>query len=394
MAVQGSGQVSLKDVADEFGDTAPHSMSEFFGEGSAPASGETQLSDFYGASSSIDFSGFTAGSVQSFNGSGNDGRGSYARARGGYAIIGMSTYYDQLGSNTCGWEIYHNSSGTSWSKQADLGGTTLPTNSRNQQCCISPNYCAVGTNNQDQVRIWQRSGTSWNFQQGFGLDCWDLDMDAEGDVLAIASNTAASIYLRTGSGSSTYTVTQSISAPSSGRHTSVKVSSDGQYILFGNPYGFSGMTPQLFLYQRSGNTWSVISNINTPAQYTAQRGCMSMSDDATVLVASQNSNSVGYIWRGTPGGSYTRYDVGSGFSACGVSYDGNVVAFGHYTDNKTYVYTWNGSGYSNTSTTSAFAESGSGTMAVCFDTGTKYMIVGLGGDYFNETGGSANFVAD
>ena len=48
MALQGSGQISLGDIATEFGGTAPHQMSEYYGSGGAPGSGELRISDFYG----------------------------------------------------------------------------------------------------------------------------------------------------------------------------------------------------------------------------------------------------------------------------------------------------------------------------------------------------------
>ena len=55
MAIVSSGAVSLSDIATEFGGTAPHSMSEFYGVASGvPASGEIKLaSDFYGTANSF-----------------------------------------------------------------------------------------------------------------------------------------------------------------------------------------------------------------------------------------------------------------------------------------------------------------------------------------------------
>jgi hypothetical protein len=55
MAIQGSGAISFSDLAEEFGDTAPHSFSEFYREGSlvpgvnsnVAASGAIRLGTFY-----------------------------------------------------------------------------------------------------------------------------------------------------------------------------------------------------------------------------------------------------------------------------------------------------------------------------------------------------------
>ena len=54
MALQTTGQITLKDIATEFSDTAPHSLKEFYSAAATiPASGEITLKDFYGVSSQI-----------------------------------------------------------------------------------------------------------------------------------------------------------------------------------------------------------------------------------------------------------------------------------------------------------------------------------------------------
>jgi len=56
MALQSSGQISLLNVATEFGGSAPHSLSEYYGAAAGiPSSGTISLGDFYGASSSFAF---------------------------------------------------------------------------------------------------------------------------------------------------------------------------------------------------------------------------------------------------------------------------------------------------------------------------------------------------
>ena len=55
MALQGSGQITLKDIEDEFGGSAPTALSEYYDAASGvPASGEIQLAaDFYGKSNAL-----------------------------------------------------------------------------------------------------------------------------------------------------------------------------------------------------------------------------------------------------------------------------------------------------------------------------------------------------
>lgn len=57
MPIPSSGPVSLDDIAAEFGGTVPHALSEYAGQGNAPASGPIDLAaDFYGTSSQFAFS--------------------------------------------------------------------------------------------------------------------------------------------------------------------------------------------------------------------------------------------------------------------------------------------------------------------------------------------------
>lgn len=55
MALQSSGSISLSDIATEFGGTPPHSMSEYFGQGNAPGSGNAigLGLHFYGTSNRV-----------------------------------------------------------------------------------------------------------------------------------------------------------------------------------------------------------------------------------------------------------------------------------------------------------------------------------------------------
>lgn len=54
MALPSSGEIKLSQIAAEFGGSAPHALSEYYGDGNAPGSGEIQLAaDFYGTSASL-----------------------------------------------------------------------------------------------------------------------------------------------------------------------------------------------------------------------------------------------------------------------------------------------------------------------------------------------------
>ncbi len=56
MALQGSGQITLGEIAAEYGGSAPHALSEYHDKGNAPASGEIQIAaDFYGTSNIFNY---------------------------------------------------------------------------------------------------------------------------------------------------------------------------------------------------------------------------------------------------------------------------------------------------------------------------------------------------
>ena len=53
MPLEPSGQISLNDIATEFGGSVPHNLSEYYGVADGiPSSGQISLSNFYGASAS------------------------------------------------------------------------------------------------------------------------------------------------------------------------------------------------------------------------------------------------------------------------------------------------------------------------------------------------------
>ena len=58
MTLQSSGAISLADIADEFGGSAPHSLSEYYGVAAGvPSSGTIDFADFYGTSAGLPSSG-------------------------------------------------------------------------------------------------------------------------------------------------------------------------------------------------------------------------------------------------------------------------------------------------------------------------------------------------
>jgi len=149
MALQSSGQISLGDIAAEYGGSAPHSLSEYYGDGNAPSSGEIQLAaDFYGTSSftslsasggSVSTSGiykyhtFTSSGTFTVSATGTSNTLEYVVVAGGggggkrHAAGGGAGGY-RTGSTTTGTGSYGISiggggaGGTSWPGSAPNGG--------------------------------------------------------------------------------------------------------------------------------------------------------------------------------------------------------------------------------------------------------------------------------
>jgi len=93
MALPSSGTLSIQDIVDEFGGTAPHSLSEYYRGGAyvpssntgVPTSGTISLSDFYGAS---------AATVVTVT------EGSYAGASSFYGFANNGKLYDPVYDGT------------------------------------------------------------------------------------------------------------------------------------------------------------------------------------------------------------------------------------------------------------------------------------------------------
>lgn len=170
MALPSSGQISLNDIATEFGGTAPHALSEYYSKGNAPASGEIQLAqDFYGTSSGISFSAtLTIGSSliksgnsitgfflsnSDFSGASRDG-GTYPTSMGSLStqLSGNNIRAIFRNSHTTQADELHlefsNANSTNWSTLT-IGSTTLN----------KSNASIGGTN---RIFTWQNAGNATN----------------------------------------------------------------------------------------------------------------------------------------------------------------------------------------------------------------------------------------
>jgi hypothetical protein len=120
MALQTSGAISINDIVGEFGGTAPHSLSEYYGVAAGiPSSGAISLSDFYGASA---FTPYDLSGLQTY-------AGNKQLSGGGIAANGIQISHDGL---TVSWwyepsnELFTMQLSTAW--DITTGATPVITN--------------------------------------------------------------------------------------------------------------------------------------------------------------------------------------------------------------------------------------------------------------------------
>ena len=101
MTLQSSGQISLSDIATEYGGAVPHSLSEYLGKGNAPPTGEIQLAaDFYGTSNRVAINLTISASTNNYDVFANRG-GSYVAGSSDITLtINSGVYVGSGATNT------------------------------------------------------------------------------------------------------------------------------------------------------------------------------------------------------------------------------------------------------------------------------------------------------
>lgn len=130
MALQSSGAISINDIVTEFGGTAPHSLSEYYGVASGiPTSGTIAVADFYGAAADSAPTGGTTGVMAPAY----DGVASscwYLGDRVGYGLQGCNDFYFpesvSSASYTCGFGTLTNAANLACGTTTMITATCYP----------------------------------------------------------------------------------------------------------------------------------------------------------------------------------------------------------------------------------------------------------------------------
>jgi len=259
--------------------------------------------------------------------------------------------------------------GTSWAQQGTklVGSGTVGTAALGWSVSLSAdgNTLAIGgigdNNSKGAVWIFIRSGTSWA-QQGTKLLGADsvgtsqqgisVSLSADGNTLAFGGSTDASnfgavwIFTRTGTTwaqqGNKLIASDAGEAPEEGG--SVSLAANGDLLAFGGK-GDSGGVGAVWIFARSGTTWSQQGTKLTVFPPTTFQGVVALSANGNTLgVGAQGTDGyIGAVWVFTrSNGVWTQQGtkmIGSGYisspyqgSSLALSADGNTLAESGYLD--------------------------------------------------------------
>tara|TARA_B100001142_G_scaffold137548_1_gene139000 strand:- start:6491 stop:7936 length:1446 start_codon:yes stop_codon:yes gene_type:complete len=365
MAFSSTGPLDLQTIGQAAGDTAPHSLSEYynisFTDGtSSPSAGTISISDFLGKTIG---SGGTWSQQQKFvspDASYADLFGYSVSISGDYAMVGAAR--ESPGFPIPGGMQYHTyagavyvykRTGTSWAYQQRLTASDVqPYDNFGHSVSIDGDYAIVGAPYEDpngiggggSAYIYVRSGTTWYEQaklyrtaQSTTNAFFGWSVDISGDTVIIGAYRANSqpnpwtfisgagtayIYVRSGA---SWAFQARLNASDRGQYDffGYSVSVDGNYAIAGAyledptiPYPFGSVQTNAgsaYVYERSGTTWSQVAKLNAPDGTSADMfgNSVSVSGDNIVVGASYKTGAPG----GTDSGAayvFYRYLQGGG----------------------------------------------------------------------------------
>ena len=231
---------------------------------------------------------------------------------GNYAAVGARSEY--ANSSTNGGAVYiYTRSGSTWTQQARLVGSTVSTDYRfGNSVSINSDgtYLLVGAYgknyNVGTAYVFTRSGSTWTQQAEIPSPTATADLfgfrsaiNSTGDLVAICAqgnpgagaaytqSGAVHVYSRSGS---TWTLQQTLRASDENSYwrfgRSAKFNSDGTYIIIGAPMSFAGTgNGAAYIFTRSGSTWTQQAKITAADAQVDDffGGSVSMNSDASYV---------------------------------------------------------------------------------------------------------------
>jgi hypothetical protein len=179
MGLQSSGAISLTQIATEFGGSAPHSLSEYYGVTTGvPTSGTITFSDFYGKSS-VSITGdllHTLDNPSAYGTTTGDYFGFSVSISGDYAIVGAYGENDADGNSSGKAYIFNVSTGALLHTldNPNAYGTSSAGEYFGRPVSISGDYAIVGAYGEDDAG-GTYSGKAYIFNVSTGALLHTLD---------------------------------------------------------------------------------------------------------------------------------------------------------------------------------------------------------------------------
>ena len=239
-----------------------------------------------------------------------------------YIAVGARQEFANSSSN--GGAVYiYTRSGSTWTQQARLVGSTVSTDYRfGSSVSINSDgtYLLVGAYtknfNVGTAYVFTRSGSTWTQQAEIPSPTATADLfglksaiNSTGDLVAICAQNnpgagaaytqsgAVHVYSRSGS---TWTLQQTLRASDENSYwrfgRSARFNSDGTYIIIGAPMNSPGVgNGAAYIFTRSGSTWTQQAKITaSDAQVDDYFGSsVSINSDATYAISSASSEDTG-----------------------------------------------------------------------------------------------------
>ena len=241
---------------------------------------------------------------------------------GNYIAVGARQEFANS-SNWGGAAYIFTRSGSTWTQQARLVGSTVSTDYRfGSSVSINSDgtYLLVGAYSKNYnvgtAYVFTRSGSTWTQQAEIPSPTTSADLfglrsaiNSTGDLVAICAQSnpgATSSYTQSGAvhvysrSGSTWTLQQTLRASDENTHwrfgRSVRFNSDGTYIIVGAPMSSAGVgNGAAYIFTRSGSTWTQQAKITAvDGEVLDQFGdSVSINSDATYAIVGAQQEDTG-----------------------------------------------------------------------------------------------------
>lgn len=391
MAFSNTGPLDLQTIGQAAGDTAPHSLSEYynisFTDGtSSPSAGTISISDFLGKT--IGSGGWSQqAKFVSPDASYADLFGTTVSISGDWAMVGASRESNvYVGGSTqaaAGSVYVFKRTGTTWTYQQRLTSSDIgPYDNFGTSVSIDGDYAIVGApyedpngiSNSGSAYIFHRSGTTWTQQAKLNRTAqstvnayfgWSVDIS--GDTVIIGAYYANSqpnpwtfipgagtayIYVRIGT---SWAFQARLNASDRAQYDffGYSVAIDGNYVIVGAfledptiPYPFGSAQTNAgsaYVFERSGTGWTQISKLTAPDGTTSDEfgNSVAISGNHIVVGVARKYGSgyysgaayVFYMFPGTNNWQYVQKlvasdETASDFFGKSVAIEGNRIIVG------------------------------------------------------------------